>query len=223
MDYLYPLLTLILLLILFHLIFIKFWKQGKVFWKKVDYWWVSLGVIGIIGSTFTFRKEMSVAWQPWHKQSLAAVYDQYQSDLQHDVKNYTDSEGYVNNLGRNARQKQQIIKAGEYLALLSRKVDSCKPLIISEQQYYLIDSVTEPYSRYIKLIKDALIADYIGDATFMCQRVKEEGNSLTELKNSENRDVLNWILLICSPYLFAIAISIRLTKVTAELTELKGK
>jgi hypothetical protein len=221
MDYLYPLITLITLLVLFHLAFIKFFPQNKRFWKKVDYWWVSLGVIGIIGATFTYRKEISSAWQPWHKQSLQAVYGQYQDDIRRQSIFCSDTSAYFLSIPENSPHKRKINTAGTFFSALSKRVDSCKEFILNEDQYDLVDSVTAPYQVFMDTIKDQSIIDLYGLNTFWPARLHEEASILTDLRAKENRDTLNWILLVLSPYLFAIAIAIRLTKVTAELKESK--
>lgn len=127
MDYLYPLVTLISLLVLFHVIFIKLFPQNKRFWKKVDYWWVSLGVIGIIGATFTYRKEISSAWQPFHKQSLKAVYSQYQDDLRQQSHDFSDTSYFSSTV--NLVQKSKVSTAGSFLSSLSKRVDSCNSMV----------------------------------------------------------------------------------------------
>lgn len=219
MDYLYPILTLISLLILFHLLFIKFFPQNKRFWKKIDYCWVSLGVIGIIGATFTYRQEISSALKPWHTQSLKAVYNQYQDDIRRQSIDFSDTSGYFYGISEGSVQKRKINDASAFFKLLSKQVDSCKDFILDNEQYGLIDSVTNPYKVFIDTIGDKLIIDICSSITFMCDRAREETRTLTELRDQGNRSDLNWILLIISPYLFAMAIAIRLTKVTAELKE----
>ncbi len=220
-DYLYPILSLIALLILFHVFFIKLFPQSKIFWKKVDYWWVSLGIIGIIGATFSYKREVASAWTPWHKKVLKDVYSEFKSGLHQQLADFSDSSGYYLSMAKNPIQKRKFISSGKFFGTLFRKVDSCEKLIINEEQYDLVDSVTKEYKAFIDSVNDRLVVDVSSSVTFMSERSKEEATTLLNLRQQENRDTLNWILLLVSPYLFAVAIAIRLTKVTAEIKEIK--
>src|ERR1700729_4377011 len=91
MEYYVPLFTCLFFLFLFHFLFIKWVPKSKRFWKKVDYWWVSFGIVGIIGATYSYRKESSIALQPWHKESLTAVFNEFKDGIQNQCENYSDT------------------------------------------------------------------------------------------------------------------------------------
>ncbi len=223
MDYLKPLLFLAGLIILFHVVFIWLWPQGKRFWKRVDYWWVSFGVIGILGATFTLRKEVSHAWQPFHRMSLASVYELYQKDLRYEASKFSDSASYVTNVIPDSLKRKVVLEIGDSLMALSKLVDSARGLIVDKDQFDLVDTITMRYLRYGKMIDRKAGYELAGIPEFWGQRIREEVEEIQMLKSKENRDTLNWLLLVLSPYLFAGAMAIRLTKVTAEIRELKVK
>lgn len=208
---------------MFHLLFILWFPQGKIFWKRVDYWWVSFGVIGIIGSTFTFRKENSHSWQPFHKNSLSAVFDEYQKDLRYEALKFSDSGSYVTNIFPDSTKRNMVLQLGDSLMQLSRKVDSCRLLITEKEHYELVDSLIEPCIRYDEIIDRIAGIKIANLPKFWGGRIHEESKMLIELKKKEDRDNLNWLILLFSPYFFAIAMAIRLTKVTAEIKELRSK
>lgn len=220
MEYLYPLIALFVLLAAFHLLFIYWFPQSKRFWKKVDYWWVSLGIVGIIGSSFTYIKEVSTAWTPFHKSVLESVLTHYQESLDNDALNLSDS-SFQYFQAKTVEQKRMILNTCRLLDTLKVKISESKDLILKGEQYYLVDSITKPYLTHIEILKDEDVLDLCKSSSFMCQRTKEEANKLIELQENSNRGEFNWILLLVSPYLFGMAIAIRLTKVTAELKDIE--
>ena len=52
------------------------------------------------------------------------------------------------------------------------------------------------------------------------RRMYDLKTHITELQRNAGRGALDWVLLFISPYLFAVAIAIRITKVTAELRDI---
>lgn len=221
MHYLYPLLTLLTSLFVFHRVFIKIFPQEKKFWKQVDYIWVSLGLIGIVGSTFSYRKEVSAAWKPWHKQVFTAVFNEYQNNINQEAIFYSDTTGYSYQLVANQTEKKEYKIRSDFFNALKIKVDSCRDQILIKEDYNLVFTITTPFKTFVNEVRDSSIMLYPSSSRFYCSRAEEEANKLIELTKQENRDGLNWIVLAISPFIFAIAIAIRLTKITAEIKEIK--
>lgn len=221
MDYYKPLLTFVLLLIIFHLLLIKYFPQSKIFWKKVDYFWISIGVIGIIGATFSLRKEYGTAIKPWHTESLNSVYNQYINDLQQQNNYFLGMPGFDYESFENKIEAEKFKQAGNVFASLSKLAIKHKDKILNDENYMYIDSIKIPYEKFLDTIDNEHIISSSSSATFMLNRIQEERIALNDSNEKTNRNEFNWLLLFISPYLFATAIAIRLTKVTAELNEIK--
>ena len=50
------LLVLVAALVIFHVLFLKLFRLPEVWWKKVDYIWLSMTVLGLIGATSQARQ-----------------------------------------------------------------------------------------------------------------------------------------------------------------------
>src|SRR5438309_1625150 len=46
-------------LLVWHIVLIRVWPLSKTGWKKVDYWWVSLALLGVIGNVGANRREVA--------------------------------------------------------------------------------------------------------------------------------------------------------------------
>lgn len=220
MDYILPLLTLIISLYIFHLVFIKLKPQDKRFWKKVDYLWVSLGVIGIIGATFTLRKEYAIATMPWHKYSLENDYNEYIIETKNQYHYFADKDGFDYKLFEDKTKAEKFIQSGIMFDSLHQISLKYKEQILVKKEYNYLDTITKKQELFLNTIKDDNIIKTSELATYLLKRSKEEATFLEEAENQTNRGHFNWLLLFISPYVFALAIAIRITKITAELKEI---
>ena len=183
----------------------------------MDYWWVSLGVLGIIGATFTYKKEYSTAITPWHKGSLVAVYNQYLDFLNSQQKYYSDSSGFRYDLFEDKTEAEEFKASNKVFKHIFEQANKYKDTILIHEDYRFVDTIIIPLNNFLDTAKNKFVIETSKGCSFMANRLRGESNTLIALRNRSTRDNLNWILLIISPYLLAIAIAIRLTKVTAEL------
>lgn len=223
MNYYAPFLTLLIALFTFHFVFIKFFPQGKRFWKKVDYAWVSLGVIGIFGATFSLNKEYFTALTPWHKKSLELVYAEYMERLENERNYFLDKNGFDYARFTDKEQAKRYIQAGGIYDSLLKMSQNYRDKILVEEEFAYVDSLSKKHNNAFVNIND--VDGHLKRnhelSTMMLDRIVEESNEISLAKDQSSRGTFSWMLLFISPYLFALAIAIRITKVTAELKEIK--
>ena len=222
MEYYKPILTIFISLLLFHIAFIWIFPQSKKFWKKIDYIWISLGVIGIIGSTFTLRSEYSKARNNLLEHYLTLDYNELINSVDWNKKYYSSNSTGFNYDEFEDQGKVEKFKESElFYESFSTLIHKLKDTIVKEKRVNYIDTIKIRFESFKIDIKD----DYV------IQTSENVENSLKQLQTSKiqfvenidlgKRNSISWTLLFISPYLFSIAIAIRLTKVTAEIKELK--
>lgn len=222
MEYYKPLLTLLISLIIFHLLFIWLFPQSKKFWKKIDYLWISLGIVGIIGSTYSLRREYSNVRNNWHVHFLKQDYYGLTESVNWNVKYFDEGEtSFDYTKFENQNEVEKYKKAGMYFKDLSILTQRLKDTILVDKEFEYIDSIKINFKNFINSINDDYIIQTSESVDYYLNELESSKNEYLQNQSLGNRNSLDWILLFLSPYLFAIAISIRLTKVTAEIKELK--
>ncbi|CAA9196007.1 hypothetical protein FLA105534_00900 [Flavobacterium bizetiae] len=220
MNYYGPFLTLLFSAIGFHILLIKYFPQNKRFWKKVDYAWVSLGIIGIFGASFSLQKEYVAATNPLHKYSLNFAYDEYVESIRDQKKYFLDKDGFDYNKFEDKQQVKKFLEAGKFYDSLLDLSILYKDKILVKEEFAYVDSLSTYQSVFLDKIDDKYIIDNFKFVDFSFIRIKEEAKEIKAAEEKAARGSFNWMLLFISPYLFALAISIRITKVTAELKEI---
>ncbi|WP_264530303.1 hypothetical protein [Flavobacterium sp. N502540] len=223
MNYYAPFITLLIALLVFHFLLIKYFPQGKRFWKKVDYAWVSLGIIGIFGATFSLNKEYFTALTPWHKKSLELVYAEYMERLENKRDYFLNKNGFDYEKFSNQEQAKRFIQAGKIYDSLLKLSQNYRDKILVEEEFAYVDTLSRKHNNAFANIsdKDGYLKRNHELSTMMVDRIVEESKEISVAKEQSRRGTFSWMLLFISPYLFALAIAIRITKVTAELKEIK--
>ena len=221
MNYWYPLLTLILSLFILHYLFIVCLPQSKLFWKRVDYFWISLGVLGIISATFTLRKDFSLAQVPLQKTYLKNSYYLYLSELDRQAQKFNDNQANYYEAQDDLGQAIQFNEAGIFYDSLKKKSSKYEDDILRDSQYQLLDSIVTSLNDFIDKSKNEYISSESKHLILNLKYTKENADELSGIERQADRNTVDWILLFCTPYAFAFAIAIRITKVTAEVKELK--
>jgi hypothetical protein len=222
MNYYGPFLTLLIALLVFHLLLVKYFPQNKRFWKKIDYVWVSLGIIGIFGATFSLNKEYFSAITPWHQNSLKLVYNEYVDRIESQRNYFLDENGFDYKAFSDKEQAKKFIQAGEFYDRLLKMSIDYKNFILVEEDFRFVDSIAKKHnSGFVDVSDDGFLKSNHKLSTFMLERIIEESNEISLAKDGARRGDFNWMLLFISPYLFALAVAIRITKITAELKDLK--
>jgi hypothetical protein len=221
-SYYIPLLLCPLLIFFFHLYFVAIKPRNKRFWKKVDYWWISFSMLGLIGSIQSFKREISTAKQPWHRQGIENVYDEYLTFAKSQVSTYSEVDGAFNyNSFEDKQQVKEYIEAAKFFEAHGEKIQQFKTKILNEYQYLYLDSLTEEYYQFTNKIEDQMLKQSTEHGRFFLEIMKENKDILLVLEKESRREEWDWLLLTISPYFLSIAIAIRITKVTAELVDME--
>lgn len=222
MNYLYPFVVLILLTVLFHAILIYARPQSKKFWKRIDYFWVSLGFIGIIGSMTSLRKEFSSARTNYFEQPLFFSYNGLAESADDQYKYFSDTiTGFKYSEFDDQKQAENFIKAGQFFKWYSKDVSKYRDTILVDKYLNYIDTLSLSFDKFSNSTDDRYVKQTTKSTGFYLDELKRSKKEYLENDDLLHKSSLEWTLLFIAPYLLAAAIAIRLTKVTAEIKELK--
>lgn len=222
MEYHFPIIVLFVSVFIFHALFIFIFPKSKKFWKIIDYVWISLGIIGIIGSTFTLRKQYSDAKKTLLEYHLSADYDRL-IEMAEWNKNYfiSDGSGFKYEEFKDTKQADDFKKTEKFFVTFSELIYKLEDNVLSDKNLNYIDTINLNFKNFTDTIENNDVKNIIKNVESSLTEIQKSKLNYTENKKLERTTSLNWILLFFSPYLFAIALAIRLTKVTAELKDLK--
>jgi hypothetical protein len=200
-------------LILFHAVLVYWFKIGKIGWKIVDYVWVSMAALGLIGSVGQARQLMA--------SNFARRFDQM-APLAYDQLRYT-MERYKTGVGDACRTfvRGEWSPPKEDLERMQREYDAVcdwfknvAERIVLEVPIKTIDPKTIPSAPSVAG-KDLnrQIAEFQRDLAQHNEAAQERAS----LDKAAERSDIEWTWLILSPPLLAIAVALRLTKVTGEI------
>ncbi|WP_267406584.1 MULTISPECIES: hypothetical protein [unclassified Chryseobacterium] len=222
MNFLYPFVVLILLIVVFHAVLIYGRPQSKKFWKRIDYFWVSLGFIGIIGSMTSLRKEFSTARTNYFEQPLIFSYDGLTESAGNQYKYFSDTiNGFKYSEFNDQKQAKSFIKAGQFFEWYSKDILRYRDTILVDKYLNYIDTLSLSYDKFLNSTDDRYVQQVRKSTGFYLDELKGSKKEYLENDDLLHKSSLEWILLFIAPYLLAGAIDIRLTKVTAEIKELK--
>ena len=222
MEYYKPILTLFTSLVIFHILFVWIFPQSKIFWKKIDYLWISLGVIGIIGSTFSLRSEYSKARNNLYEHYLAIDYNGLIESVNWNKKYFSsDGTGFNYDEFEDKTQAERFKNAELYYQSFSTLTQNLRDTIVKEKTLEYLDTLTLNFEEFKTNINNDYVVQTSESVEYYLKELNSSKNQYIENKDLGSKSSLNWTILFISPYLFAIAIAIRLTKVTAEIKELK--
>lgn len=177
-------------------------------------------MIGIIGATHNYRKEYSSARVSWFESSLKTQFDLLIKNVEWN-KNYF-SNGFNYNSFRDQGKAVRFKQAGFcFDSLLTRSINYRESVCVNKE-LHLIDTISNAYNKILSSINDSYVESASKSIELDLKNIKKISTDFLNNEQLSERNTFLWILMIISPYLLAGAISIRLTKVTAELKEIKA-
>lgn len=200
-------------LILFHAVLVYWVKIGKIGWKIVDYVWVSMAALGLIGSVGQVRQLMAT--------NFARRFDQM-SPLEYDQLRYT-MERYKAGAGGACRTfvRSDWSPPKEEFERMQREYDAVcdwfkkvAERIVLEVPIKTIDPKFIPSS---PSVTDKDLQRQIAEFHRDLDQHNESAQERASLDKAAERSDIEWTWLILSPPLLAIAVALRLTKVTGEI------
>jgi hypothetical protein len=183
--------------------------------KMIDYWYVGIGAVGAV--LLTAGLELS-AFSASPRAAIAEVFDnEYSKNLNKNLTNYVSRACSDVSIAR-FRDHCEMAKALERTAA----VLSASQLLAKQKELDdLADSLEEPRDSEQSSIYGA--AKLVSNSISLVASVRKhheplEASAVSE-KNTPNSDWLKLLKLLAWPYVLAVALALRLTKVTIDAFE----
>jgi hypothetical protein len=206
-----PVVVFILALVLFHAVFIHWpWPLNGRNWKRVDYVWLTMSFISIIGLALQSRQTLSSTYVP-----LAT--DQVKSHGQDVIRTLADSVQLNCDIHFTKAPTsppdfdQSVQQMAEYCSQLRDLQRALGPILRAGQK---LDRDVSKDTEYPLAYGFADLRDRLKS------NVEAYNNSIRvrqELQRDTARSEGEQALMLFAPFLIALALALRMTKVTAEL------
>jgi len=200
-------------LVIFHAIFLRIWTPGPLGWKIVDYIWIVAGALSLISYVNQSRKMVAEGMLPMAKARVEWSYQQIRSTAKFltspAVCRHFSEQGAVSDLARIQREFDAICNYGQ--AMNARLPDAVpeewnnvvftlprKPVVNEKDLLDLLSQLDDAFDRYLKRLGD------LHDTENAAQRTNAEATAT-----------------LLAPYLLSFALMLRLSKVTAEVVQLR--
>jgi len=210
--------VLVMALVAFHLSLLRWFPLDKLAWKKVDYVWLSLALLGVIGSVISARQEVA-----------RALISTAQSQLEASARLVEDRLAF----GRGSAVCRVLVRSelsppAETFSRVQREYDELcswfrtaserlKETAFRERGILRLEDLGAPPPSGA----DQWAASSLEDA------IPEYNKAVTRLRkpsDAAQRSDIELFLAVVAPFLFAVALALRITKVTGEIRpESSGK
>jgi hypothetical protein len=206
-----PLAVFVLALVVCHVVLVySRWQLSKENWKRVDYIWLTMTFISIIGLVSQSRQMLSTTYIPFAANQVRF----HQQDIDRDL---TDS-AHLNCDFRFTKTPnsppdfdESIQQMGEYCAQLRSLQRTLGPSLTARQK---IDYDVSRDTEY------PLAYDFSNQRARLKSDVESFNRNieiLQDLQKATGRSEAEQILVLFAPFLIALALALRITKVTADL------
>lgn len=203
--------ALILLLLLFHWWLVSKRPLGKVGWKRIDYIWLAIAALGVIGQAGNVRMKLfSQVKETARARSQNALLDLKQQANFAVGPSVCRTFIKTENTSPNSDEVQREYNVA--CSELTRLTADIRTAGIDRKVGFLVD--LDPLN---KKTTDKQLLATIQDLEKSHSRFTE---SITEVNNIEDKTHMTdteFVLLFLSPYLLVMAIALRITKVTGEI------
>lgn len=150
---------------------------------------------------------------------MKSDYNNLQEHIQWSKNYYTKGFNYNDFVDKGRVNEMQ--NAGKYFTILLDKSNQFEENIFNESDLNYIDSLEYDFKAYYAKIQDSYVKSSNEDLFIFFREINKTKAEYNENEILSEKGNYYWSLLFISPYLFAFAIGIRLTKVTAEIKELQ--
>ena len=199
--------------VLFHAIFIWFspLRLTEIGWKRVDYDWLSLAFLSIIGLSGEARQYFAERMLPQTEAKL----DHIAAEVLELMPNWATipcDPPFVRSEYSPSNFDEVMVQYGEYCAWLIAKQEELTPVIEGRQA---VDVTSFAQSSLFPLV-----ADIEFEEGYLRRLLEEYNFSLVELQNfksESNKSEMEVIIIFFAPVVLAIALALRLTKVSGEI------
>lgn len=195
-------------LLLFDLILVRWLRLGRKAWKRVDYMWLAVSAVGLLGTATDVRRMMASSQMGYANGYKASAYGLLLDEVGTlgsiaVCRPFTRSEWSPSNLDEIQREYDSVCDFGRQLR---SGLPSEPPEKLDTAPFVKRPSVTDRMLKQIYSELDSEVGRYESVETAIAKTTAAAGRSSGELT-----------LSILSPLLLAIALALRITKVTGEL------
>ena len=208
----YLILLLIFLLVLFHWLFIRIYKFDKVKFKKIEYFYLSAALIGIIGMSANLR-----IW--WASNELL-----YSKQYAYSAYGWVRDRAYgyycmkFNRSSWSPDNFDEIVKKHDEVCEWFKNVSETIPKTVKDLEESDEDPPDIRFSSLPKIsINDEFLITELSRFKAIIEDYRRIRQSYFDLKEETNKTTFEGFLLIFSPILICIALALRFTKVTGEI------
>jgi hypothetical protein len=199
-------------LVVFHLVLVYWLKLGRIAWKWVDFCWLAFAVLGLIGAAEQARQAVAVSlveiaearttvtYSP--VRSLADIYSREGPVCRTFVRSeYSPPPDEFN------RAQREYNIACEWF----RKVALALPQ--QAEMHEITDEILLPEPNITEDDLKSILREFRQQIAYHNERARQ----LSEVRSAAARSDTQQALIMISPLLLAIALALRITKVTGEI------
>jgi hypothetical protein len=208
-------------IVVLHILFIWIFPQDEAIWKRVDYIWLGLACIGILTATADVRcqsaKTLLPQIQSWPYNDFSILYGWVK---EYQIGSIYDSSRFVKTAD-SPSDFDEMNKQYDYACELIKAVDKALPELETVKEELMTIRVEDlPDDSHItagwprKVVNN--IKMHISNYEYNHQRFES-----TRLYSEPTE--LELLLFYINPYIIGLALAIRITKVSGELSLLKQK
>ena len=201
-------------LLVFHWALVFRWPLGKTAWKKVDYVWLSLALLGIFGLASETRQIFARSMKAWADTRLEASI----ARLQMRLDNYTEGSALCRKFNRTELspppgELEKIQNEYDAMCEWHRTIKPIFPKSTTE----IRDEINPKRLQPIPEVTDPILSVAQTALTSAVENFNSALRAQRYLQKKSQRDEIEFLIFILSPILLAIALALRLTKVTGEI------
>lgn len=200
-------------LVLFHGVMVHWLKISKRGWSIVDYFWVSLTALGLIGTVGQVRQTIAVVVAQRFDRLAPIVYDPARFYLDwYKVGNGPACRTFVRSEWSPPKEQfDRIQKEYDSVCAWFKDTTAQIPVTVPIQPTDLSSLLHEP------VVTDVDLKRQLEEFRQALVKHNESAGIRANIANDAARSDLDWTWLLLSPFLIAVGVALRLTKVTGEL------
>lgn len=209
------------LTLIFHCLIIFVKNPNDLFWKKVDYYWLSLTIIGLFSASSNLEKKH--AEQLLKYQALPGLEAAYHRLYEFFEYRASDESWYCINI--DTKYEKTFFTSKEDFELGTQKlIQQCN--FFKTEFKNIPKNLPKPYISSEDLgLPKALVADY-SDVKYYNLFLQDYDKQFSLYKNLEDKQDLSSneiLVMFFSPFFICFGLALRMTKVTGDIMNAKKK
>lgn len=201
-------------LAVFHWTLVWQWPLGKIGWKKVDYIWISLALLGLLAGISESRQTLARGGKNWVAVRIVGSFER----LRRDVNIFSNSPILCRKFARSEFSPppeifDRVQKEHDEGCAWFTKINETFPKSLDEIKSPIDLSQYPPPPSNSNPVVENSVSRFRGSVA----NFNEVFDSQTRLESQAIRNDFEMTMVILSPFFLVFAIALRLTKVTGEI------